>query len=78
VPPRTVFGQASDVTSFGAGRIPDSEPEDDQTMTFSDRRMIDGLWLPFRVTISGKGVAMREYRFTNIIVNPPSAAKDFE
>jgi hypothetical protein len=77
LPPRTVFGPATE-GGGGVGRIPDSEPEDDLTMTFADRRLVSGLWLPHLVVISGKGVDMNEYRFTDIVINPPFTAKDFE
>lgn len=53
------------------------------TVTFADRRMIDGVRLPFRITTTARSLAtgreniLEELRFERVLVNPPLTAADF-
>lgn len=61
-----------------AGPLPDipalpEEPKDVVvTVEFSDRRDVGGYRLPFRITTTGDGILMSEFRVDVIVVNPES------
>jgi hypothetical protein len=46
-------------------------------MTFSDRRAIGGLLMPYRVVTSGRGVVREDLRFDEVLVNPELGKGDF-
>ena len=53
------------------------------TITFADRRLIDGVHLPFRITTTARSLSTgrkntrEEIRFERVRVNPPLTAADF-
>jgi hypothetical protein len=47
------------------------------TTTFSDRRAVGGLLMPYRVVTTGRGSVREDLRFDEILVNPELAKGDF-
>lgn len=62
----------------GAGPVGAETPEETLTMSFTDRRDVSGLKLPFRVSVAAKGITLREFRFDRIEVNPALTDEDFQ
>jgi hypothetical protein len=52
-------------------------PPVEVTTSFEDRRMVDGLRLPYRVRVSASGVVLSEIRIDRFEVNPPLTTSDF-
>lgn len=50
----------------------------DVVLTFSDRRVVDGVSLPFHIRKETKGVTLREIRIVRAMVNPPVSDADFQ
>ncbi len=50
----------------------------EMALTFEDRRMVDGVSLPFRITSVARGVMFEEIQLQRILVNPPLTVKDFK
>jgi len=74
-PPSGSVGQASG--GGGSARSSGDLPEIEMMVTPHDRRAVDGLLLPTRITTSAQGVDLWEHRFEQILVNPPLTAADF-
>jgi hypothetical protein len=68
-------GVASGVTSSASAAPPPAG--DEVTLGFEDRKLVDGLNLPHRITQSRGGRLVQELRFRTIVVNPPLELKDF-
>jgi hypothetical protein len=45
-------------------------PEEDVTVTFADRRPVDGVLVPHHITTTAKGVLLNELKLTSVRVNP--------
>lgn len=75
--PGSILRTGGTPASIGPGRLPSNTPEEAVTMTFADRRDVDGFMLPFRVTWMAKGVTLREMQFDRIEVNPTLTNEDF-
>lgn len=64
--------------TFGESMLPARVDYPGGSMTFADRRMADGLQMPFRITtLGGRGRVVDEITFETIRVNPPLSAGDF-
>jgi hypothetical protein len=50
----------------------------EMALSFEDRRIVDGLSLPFRITRIARGVTFEEIQLQRILVNPPLTANDFK
>jgi hypothetical protein len=48
------------------------------TTTFSDRRQVGGLLMPYRILTNGHGSVREDLRFDEILVNPELAKGDFD
>ena len=44
---------------------------------FEDRRIVDDLSLPFRITRVARGVTFEEIQLQRVLANPPLTLKDF-
>lgn len=53
-------------------------PGPEETMTFEDRRDVDGLKLPFRITTTAGGRVVDALIFDEIVVNPAMMKDDFK
>jgi hypothetical protein len=73
--PGAILGNASG--AMGAGPVGPDAPEETLTMAFGDRRDVDGYRLPFRITLSTRGITLEEMRFDRIDVNPALTDEDF-
>jgi hypothetical protein len=47
------------------------------TTTFSDRRAVGGLLMPYRIVTNGRGAVREDLRFDEILVNPELGKGDF-
>lgn len=66
-------------TPRGEGQGRPVEPTDELvTMEFGERREVNGVLLPFRVTTTAKGILLQEMRFTRIVGNPVFTAQDLQ
>ena len=45
-------------------------------LSFDERRLVDGLRLPFLIRKTSRGVLLREIRIEKVAVNPPSSGKE--
>ena len=70
-------GSAGQARGGGGGGLSTEDlPEVEMTVELHDRRAVDGLLLPSRISTSAQGVKLWELRF-EAIVNPPLTAADF-
>jgi hypothetical protein len=81
--PKTQTVRYQDLVSFPvAGGAPSGSmppPESvEVTLTFEDRRTVDGFSLPFRIRQTARGVTFQDIKFDSILVNPPLTAAEFE
>jgi hypothetical protein len=81
--PETQTVRYQDLVSFpvaggaASGSMPPPESVE-VTLTFEDRRMVDGFSLPFRIRQTARDVTFQDIRFETILVNPPLTAAEFE
>jgi hypothetical protein len=61
----------------GSGGSGGERPEIDITVTLHDRRKVDGLLLPSRITTTAEDTLLWELRFTEIAIDPRLTAADF-
>ncbi len=80
-PPDTVlrhFDPANPPTNLGPSQTSEAVPETEVTMTFEDRRKVDGYLLPFRITTHAQGIVMQVLTFDRIEVNPSFGDEAFK
>jgi len=65
------------IAAGGSGGSGADLPEVDMIVTVHDRRTVDGISFPHRITTTARGVVMWEVRFKTIVVNPAFTAADF-
>jgi hypothetical protein len=74
----TSTGRSGGAASGGSGASSSADlPEVDIVIAFRDHRNVGGFRLPHRITWTATGVDLWEYRFEEIVVNPPLTDKDF-
>ena len=48
-----------------------------RTTTFSDRRVVSGLFLPYHIVTTGRGGVREDLKLDEILVNPELSKGDF-
>lgn len=74
LPPGRLFPRSQAPEASARSSVAD---EVEVSMRFSDRRWIDGVNFPFRITTSAKGVDLNELRFDGVQINVPIDAAEF-
>jgi hypothetical protein len=76
-------GFSARLTVGASSRMPEKlvypgNPGAEETMTFEDRRDVEGLKLPFRITTTAGGRVIDSLTFDEIVVNPAMMKDDFK
>jgi len=76
-PAKAAKAAAPVVQAIGTISGPPAAELRDVEITFSDRRPVNGVYFPYRITKSAAGVTLEEIAFSKVVINPTIVPEEF-